>query len=246
MRTGSDRGPMPAPLRGRALRRLVLARTTSVLELGLRRLVRATACGRRISPLLPALVLIVAGAATALHGDEARLRVVATLPDLFVLTRVVAGEAATVDLIARFGQNPHDMEVRPSHILLVRRADVLVRNGLEEDAWIDVMVAGAANPKVLRGSPNVIEASQGIPVLKVLTGRVDRSMGDVQPLRSPHYTLDPGNVAIVTANIAAGPRRGAPERPPAVRANPQAVLGEGAPGDRRPKAGPPSLPGAAP
>src|SRR2546426_11418104 len=94
MRTGSDRGPMPAPLRGRALRRLVLARTTSVLELGLRRLVRATACGRRISTLLAALVLIVAGAATALHGDEARLRVVATLPDLFVLTRVVAGEAA--------------------------------------------------------------------------------------------------------------------------------------------------------
>src|SRR3989475_8787885 len=108
MRTGSDRGPMPAPLHGRALRRLVLARTTSVLELGLRRLVRATACGRRISTLLAALVLIVAGAATALHGDEARLRVVATLPDLFVLTRVVAGGGAPVDLIARLRPKPHD------------------------------------------------------------------------------------------------------------------------------------------
>src|SRR3989441_1232391 len=190
-----------------------------------------------VAPIaLGALVLIVAGAATALHGAEARLRVVATLPDLFVLTRVVAGEAATVDLIARFGQNPHDMEVRPSHILLVRRADVLVRNGLEEDAWIDVMVAGAANPKMLRGSPNVIEASQGIQVLKVLTGRVDRSMGDVHPLGSPHYTLDPDNVAIVTANIAAGLGRVAPERTRAFEANRQAFLEKVADADRRWKA----------
>src|SRR5207249_953295 len=83
---------------------------------------------------------------------DPKLRVVATLPDLFILTRAVAGDLATVDLIARFGQNPHDMEVRPSQILMVRRADVLVRNGLEEDAWIDVMVHGAANPRMLRGA----------------------------------------------------------------------------------------------
>jgi len=54
------------------------------------------------------------GPAPALHGAGAMPRVFATLPDLFVLTRVVAGEAA----------------------LLVRRADRLVRNGLEEDSSI--------------------------------------------------------------------------------------------------------------
>src|SRR5207253_7536455 len=79
------------------------------------------------------------GVALVPRPGEAQLRVVATLPDLYVLTRAVAGDAATVDVVARFGQNPHDMEVRPSHMLLVRRADVLVRNGLEEDAWIDVI-----------------------------------------------------------------------------------------------------------
>src|SRR2546426_167217 len=117
---------------------------------------------------------------------------------------------------ARFGQNPQDMEVRPSHMLLVRRADVLVRNGLEEDAWIDVIVRGAANPGVLRGSPNVVEASQGIRVLKVPAGHVDRSLGDVHPLGSPHYTLDPDNAVIVTGNIAAGLAPGAPEHARAV------------------------------
>ena len=213
---------------------MVLARATSVLELGLRRLMRATARGR-LAPL-GALLLIAAWGAPTAHGAEARLRIVATLPDLFVLTRAVAGEGATVDLIARFGQNPHDMEVRPSQILLVRRADVLVRNGLEEDAWIDVMVNAGANPRVLRGSPNVVDASQGVHILKVLTGRVDRSLGDVHPLGSPHYTLDPDNVAIVTANIAAGLARAAPESARAFEANRQALLERVAEADRRWKA----------
>jgi len=116
---------------------------------------------------------------------------------------------------------------------MVRRADLLIRNGLEEDAWIDVMVHRAANPRMLRGSPNVVEAFQGIAVLKVLAGRVDRSMGDVHPLGSPHYTLDPDNVVIVTANIAAGLTRVAPEQARAFEANRQAFLEKVADADRR-------------
>src|SRR3989475_714502 len=199
---------------------------------------RESARARRVAPIaLGALLALgVTGTASRLHAADPKLRVVATLPDLFILTRAVAGDLATVDLIARFGQNPHDMEARPSQILLVRRADVLVRNGLEEDAWIDVMVHGAANPRMLRGSPNVVQASQGIEVLKVLTGRVDRSMGDVHPLGSPHYTLDPDNVALVTANIAAGLGRVAPERTRAFEANRQAFLEKVADADRRWKA----------
>src|SRR3989442_2814585 len=125
------------------------------------------------------------------------------------------------------------MEVRPSHMLLVRRADVLVRNGFEEDAWIDVIVRGAANPRLLRGSPNVVEASQGIRVLKVLAGHVDRSLGDVHPLGSPHYTLDPDNAVIVTGNIAAGLAPGAPEHARAFEGHRAAFLDRLADAPRR-------------
>ena len=212
-----------------------------MLELGLRRLGQARAPRRRAFrrlalALLGIVTLTVAGAGSVLHAADAKLRVVATLPDLFILTRAVAGDLATIDVIARFGQNPHDMEVRPSHILLVRRADVLVRNGLEEDAWIDVMVHSAANPRVLRGSAGVVEAAQGLTVLKVLAGRVDRSMGDVHPSGSPHYTLDPDNVAIVTANIAAGLTRAFPEQARAFETNRQTFLEKVAEADRRWKA----------
>jgi zinc/manganese transport system substrate-binding protein len=154
----------------------------------------------------------------------AGLRVVATLPDLWAITRAVAGDEATVEVATRFGQNPHDMEVRPSQSLLLRRADVLVRNTFEEDAWVDAVVEGAGNPKLLRGSPNVIEAGRGIAPLKVPTVRVDRSMGDVHPLGSPHYTLDPDNMPLVTANIATGLARIAPELGAKLEANRQRFL----------------------
>ncbi|PYN94593.1 MAG: ABC transporter substrate-binding protein, partial [Candidatus Rokuibacteriota bacterium] len=131
-----------------------------------------------VAIVLAALVLFTMFAAAA----PPKLRVVATLPDLYVITKALVGDAAGVEVIARFGQNPHDLEVRPSHMLMLRRADLLVRNGLEEDAWIDVIALGSNNPKMVRGTPTVIEASIGIAVLKTPSGRVDRSFGDVHPL----------------------------------------------------------------
>jgi zinc/manganese transport system substrate-binding protein len=167
---------------------------------------------------------------------EAKLRIVATLPDLWTLTRAVGGDEVAVELATRFGQNPHDLEIRPSQALLVRRADILVRNGLEEDAWVDAIAESAGNPKVLRGSPNVIEASRGLQVLKVATGPVDRSMGDVHPLGNPHYTLDPANIPIVTGNIGAALSRIAPELAGRLATNRRAFLDRVAEADRRWKA----------
>ena len=174
--------------------------------------------------------LVVAGAPGAAH---ARLRVAVTLPDLWALTRAVGGDLVDVDSVARFGQNPHDMEIRPSQVLIVRRADVLVRNGLAEDAWIDAIVETAGNPRLLRGSAFVIEASRGIRVLKVPAGPVDRSMGDVHPQGSPHFTLDPGNIPLVTATIAEGLSRAAPDLAGRLESNRQAFLERLAAADAR-------------
>jgi zinc/manganese transport system substrate-binding protein len=109
-----------------------------------------------------------------------------------------------VDSLARGNQNPHDLEVRPSLMVKVRRADMLVINGLELDQWAEVVVQGANNPKVLPGTPGRVDASEGLPILEVPTTRVDRSMGDVHPGGNPHYTPDPGLAPQITANILAG------------------------------------------
>ena len=178
----------------------------------------------RPAVLVLALVVwaLVAGAAPG--AAHAGLRVAATLPDLWAITRAVVGDLAEVEPVARFGQNPHDMEIRPSQVLIVRRADVLVRNGLEEDAWIDAIVETAGNARLLRGSMYVIEAARGIRVLKVPQGPVDRSMGDVHPLGSPHFTLDPANMPRVTATLVEGLSRVAPELAGRLEANRHAFL----------------------
>src|SRR4029453_8561317 len=105
---------------------------------------------------------------------------------------------------ARGNQNPHDLEVRPSLMVKVRQADLLIMNGLELDQWAEVVVQGANNANVIPGAPGRVDASAGIPVLEVPRTRVDRSMGDVHPVGNPHYTVDPGMAPAVTANILAG------------------------------------------
>ena len=144
-----------------------------------------------------------------------RVRVVATIPDLKALTDAVGGDLVEVDALARPSQNPHDLEVRPSLMVKVRRAQLFVFNGLELDAWAEVVVQGANNPQVAPGAPGRLDASRGIPVLDVPATRVDRSMGDVHPAGNPHYTLDPGLAPIVTGNILEGLARVAPEQRPA-------------------------------
>jgi ABC-type Zn uptake system ZnuABC Zn-binding protein ZnuA len=154
----------------------------------------------------------------------AKLRVIATIPDLKALTEAVGGDLVEVDSLARSNQNPHDLEVRPSLMVKLRRADALVVNGLELDQWAEAVIRGANNARVVPGSPGYIDASRGIPVLDVPTVRVDRSMGDVHPLGNPHYTVDPGLAPIVTQTLLEGLARLAPEQRPALERQRQAFL----------------------
>ena len=96
-------------------------------------------------------------------------------------------------------------------------------NGLELDAWAEVVVQGANNPQRDPGAPGRVDASEGIPVLEVPTARVDRSMGDVHPAGNPHYTLDPGMAPVITANIVDGLARVAPQQSRRLRAEPRGV-----------------------
>ena len=152
-----------------------------------------------------------------------KLRVVTTIPDLKALVEEVGGDLVDVESLARGTQNAHDVEVRPSLMIRLRRADLFFENG-QLDAWSDVAVQGANNPKIVRGAPGRVDVSRGVPVLETPTARVDRSMGDVHPLGNPHYSLDPGLAPIVTQNIVDGLIRVAPELRTTFEKNREAFL----------------------
>jgi zinc/manganese transport system substrate-binding protein len=184
--------------------------------------------------VLAAGALALLAAACPAHAPaQPRLRVLATLPDLWAITSALVGDLADVQVATRPGQNPHDLEIRPSQIVLVKRAELLVRNGLDEDAWIDPVIESSGNPRLLRGAPSVVEAVRGLSVLKVRTGPVDRSLGDVHPSGNPHFTLDPGTIPVVTANIVAGLGRLRPDLAERLEANRRRFLEEVAAAARR-------------
>ena len=139
-----------------------------------------------------------------------KVRVVASLPDLKALTEAVGGDLVEVDTLARADQNPHDIEVRPSLMLKLRRADLLVRNGAGGDPWVEPLAVGGQNGRILPGAAGYVDASQGVTIIPP-SGPVDRSRGDVHPEGHPHYTIDPGNAEAVTANIVEGLKRVAPQ-----------------------------------
>ena len=164
----------------------------------------------RVGTITALVLLCMAAVGAPSAGAADKIRVVATIPDLKALTEAVGGDLVDVDALARPSQNPHDLEVRPSLMVKLRRAELFVVNGLELDQWAEVVVQGANNPAVGPGGPGRVDGSRGIPVLEVPATRVDRSMGDVHPSGNPHYTLDPAMAPIVTGTILEGLARVAP------------------------------------
>lgn len=178
---------------------------------------------RRLAPVIVggalALAVLLSGGTA-----EAKIRVVASTPDLKSLADSVGGDLVEVEALARGTQNTHDVEVRPSLMVKLRKADFLITNGLELDGWADALVRGANNPRLLPGGAGRVDASSGVQVLEVPAGRLDRSMGDVHPQGNPHYTLDPEASVVVTANIVAGLARVAPEHRAVLEARRQEFL----------------------
>jgi len=162
---------------------------------------------------LGVLALVVGTIASVPLVQAARkLRVVTTIPDLQSLAEAVGGDLVDVESLTRGTQNFHEAEVKPSMMLKLRRADAVIENGLDLDAWADVAIEGANNPNIVRGGRGRIEISRGVEVLEVPTTRVDRSMGDVHPRGNPHFSLDPGLAPIITQNIVDGFARLAPDQ----------------------------------
>lgn len=142
-------------------------------------------------------------AAIQLMSAEAKLNVVATLPDLGAVASEIGGERIKLSVIAGPNEDPHFVDAKPSFLRLLNQADVLIENGGElEDGWLPPLINSARNKKILGYSPNHVLAINGVKLLDVPVGKIDRSEGDVHPYGNPHFLLNPENCLIVASNIA--------------------------------------------
>jgi len=144
---------------------------------------------------------------------HAKLNVVATLPDLGSLARDIGGDQVNVTVLGKPAEDPHYIQPKPSYIVALNKADVLIENGLElEIGWLPALLDQTRNPKLRSGAPGRIVAATDVPVRDLPTGPVTRAMGDVHPHGNPHFLLDPECGKIVARNIAAGLKRVAPDK----------------------------------
>src|SRR5262245_27761659 len=147
------------------------------------------------------LIALVAGTGPA--AAQGKLNVVATTEDLAAIAREVGGDRITVDAIARGYQDPHFVEAKPSFILKLQKADVLIVVGKElEIGWLPPLQQQSRNAKVQIGGQGFLDASLHAEILDIPQGQITRAMGDVHPQGNPHYWLDPENGKRVAKDIA--------------------------------------------
>jgi zinc/manganese transport system substrate-binding protein len=128
------------------------------------------------------------------RSSAAAVRVVATTEDLASLAREVGGDKVAVVALARGYQDPHFVDPKPSFILEVSRADLLIVVGREmEIGWLPPLITSSRNAKIQPGGSGYLDASTNVRILEIPTGQITRAMGDVHSQGNPHYWLDPAN-----------------------------------------------------
>ena len=140
------------------------------------------------------VVVLSALLAPAPSAQAAGLKVVTSTEDLAALSREVGGDKISVESIAKGYQDPHFVEAKPSFILKLHSADLLVVVGRElEIGWLPPLLQQSRNEKIQPGSRGYLDASLNVKILDIPQGQITRAMGDVHPMGNPHYWLDPGN-----------------------------------------------------
>ena len=150
----------------------------------------------------------------------AKVKCVATVPDLANIVKTVGGDRVDVMSIAKGSQDPHFVDPKPSFMTKLSQADLFFLTGLElEIGWVPPLLNGAGNSRIAVGAPGYVDCSVGVPVVELPVGEVTRAEGDVHPFGNPHYMLDPLNGVLVAAHIASALKQKDPEGAATYEAN---------------------------
>ncbi len=155
---------------------------------------------------LSSAVVVMIGLALTLCTTRAqakKLNIITSTTDMAALAQEVGGDRINVESLAKGYQDPHFVEPKPSFLLKLRQADLLISVGLQlEIGWLPPLITQSGNPRIQVGANGYLDASQFAEILEIPTGVVTRAMGDVHPLGNPHYWLDPDNGRRIARGIA--------------------------------------------
>ena len=157
----------------------------------------------RYGLFLAAAVVLAVSLISPSAASAKKLNVITATTDLAALAQEVGGDKISVESIARGYQDPHFVEAKPSFLLKLRQADLLMVVGLQlEIGWLPPLITQSGNSHIQVGANGYLDASQFAEILEIPQGSITRAMGDVHPLGNPHYWLDPDNGRRIAKGIA--------------------------------------------
>ncbi len=167
---------------------------------------------RRTYLILPILVIMlcILSFENAAAEKNKPLRVITTLSDYAVLTRIIGGDRVNVDSIVYSVQDPHHIRPKPSFVQMVKEADVLIGTGLDLEMWLPTVINKSGNKKVRSGEIGYVAVSQGIELVEK-PKVISQIEGDVHIFGNPHLTTSPINTKKIARNITIGLIKNDPE-----------------------------------
>src|SRR5579864_9545923 len=137
------------------------------------------------------------------RASAEKVNVVTATTDMAALAQEGGGDRINVEAIAKGYQDPHFVEAKPSFLLKLTHADILIVVGLQlEIGWLPPLITQSRNGKIQPAGKGYLDASQFSQILEIPQGQVTRAMGDVHPMGNPHYWLDPQNGRRIAKGIA--------------------------------------------
>jgi ABC-type Zn uptake system ZnuABC Zn-binding protein ZnuA len=134
--------------------------------------------------------------------SQAKVRIVASTTDLASIAEMIGGDNVKVESICRGPADPHFVQLLPSYMIKVGRADIYLQVGMDLDYWANQIIDGSQNAKLV-----IVDCSQNIDPMEVPRTRVDASMGDVHIQGNPHYWLAPNNGIPIAQVITEAPQQ---------------------------------------
>ncbi len=146
-------------------------------------------------------------------AQSQQLKVVATFLPMYWFTKAVAGDLAKVEVLIPPGTEVHEYQATPGNVQAIAQADVLVKNGLGTEEFLEGTLKNAQNTQL-----SEIDTSIGIETLEEISPVVNpvgadndhegentgASHNHDREAGNPHIWLDPVRAKQQVANIRDG------------------------------------------
>jgi ABC-type Zn uptake system ZnuABC Zn-binding protein ZnuA len=124
------------------------------------------------------------------HQSETKLKILTTIAPLYCFTINITGDHADVENLLPSGAGPHEYSLTPRDVKKITQAQVLIKNGVNLEGWLDDLIASADKKKLI-----IVDTSLGVEIID----------------KDPHIWLSPRNAIIQVRNITNALVRIAPE-----------------------------------